>query len=48
MNAAVVALVVVAVVAVVVASQARARRRASELKVSGGRKSLAMNLFGRS
>ena len=32
----------------VVASKLKARRRCANLKVSGGRKSLVMNLFGRS
>lgn len=42
-----VALAVLAVAGAAVASQVRARRRASSLKLSGGRKSLVTNLFGR-
>jgi hypothetical protein len=44
----VVALVVLAVAATAVALRARARRRVERLKMTGGRKSLATNLFGRS
>jgi hypothetical protein len=40
-----VAVVVLAVVSVAMALQARARRQAATLKISGGRKSLARNLF---
>jgi hypothetical protein len=40
--------VVLAVAAVFVVSRMRARRRLERLKVSGGRKSLALNLFDRS
>jgi len=40
--------VVLAVAAAVVVSKLKARRRYANLKVSGGRKSLVMNLFGRS
>jgi hypothetical protein len=42
-------LVLVAVAAVVtIANKLKTRRRYAKLKVSGGRKSLALNLFGRS
>ncbi len=45
----VVPIVVIAVAAVAIASKVvHARRRAAKLNVSGGRKSLVMNLFGRS
>jgi hypothetical protein len=44
---AVVALVVVAVASLAMAWKARARRRTASLKISGGRKSLMQNLFGR-
>jgi hypothetical protein len=41
--------VVLAVAAVAIASKVYARRRAAaKLKVSGGRKSLVLNVFGRS
>jgi hypothetical protein len=40
-------IVVLAVAAVVVASKVRARRQAAKLRVSGGRKSLVLNLFDR-
>jgi hypothetical protein len=40
--------VIAAVAAVAIASKVHARRRAARLNVSGGRKSLVMNLFGRS
>jgi hypothetical protein len=40
--------VALAVAAGTTAWKIRARRRAAELKVSGGRKALVMNLFGRS
>lgn len=43
-----VVLAVAAAAAFSIASKVRARRRYAELKVSGGRKALAMNLFGRS
>jgi hypothetical protein len=39
--------VVLAVAAAAIASKVHARRRAAKVKVSGGRKSLAMNLFDR-
>ncbi len=41
------AVVVLAVVSVAMAAQSRARRRAANLKISGGRKSLVRNLFNR-
>ena len=44
----VVALVLLAVAVAAVVLRARARRRTERLKMSGGRKSLVMNLFGRS
>ena len=47
LNVSLLAVVVLAVSAMVIASRARARRRAANLKVSGGRKSLVMNLFRR-
>jgi hypothetical protein len=47
LDIALVAFAVVAVAVAGVASRARARRRAASLKVSGGRRSLVMNLFGR-
>lgn len=47
LDVAVVAVVVVAVVAVAMAWKARARRRAARLRISGGRRSLATNLFDR-
>ncbi len=47
LNLALVALVVVIIAAVAIGSQVRARRRAEMSKVSGGRKSLVMNLFDR-
>jgi hypothetical protein len=34
--------------AVVIGSKVQARRRAARVKVSGGRKSLVLNVFGRS
>ncbi len=40
-------IVVLAGAAVAIASKVRARRRAAKVKVSGGRKSLVMNLFDR-
>lgn len=48
MDVLVVALVVLAVAAATVVLRARARRRVETLKMSGGRKSLVTNLFGRS
>jgi hypothetical protein len=39
--------VVLAVAAVVLARKVHARRRAARVKVSGGRKALALNLFKR-
>ncbi len=48
MDVVLVALAVLAVAAAARVSQVRAQRRVASLKVSGGRKSLVMNLFGRS
>ncbi len=47
-SALLVSVVLAVAAAVVVASRLKARRRFANLKVSGGRKSLVMNLFGRS
>lgn len=46
--AALLPVIVVAVGALAVGLKVHARRRAARLKVSGGRKSLVMNLFDRS
>jgi hypothetical protein len=46
-NIPVLPVVLLAVAAVVVGSKLYTRRRASKLRVSGGRKSLVLNLFDR-
>jgi hypothetical protein len=44
----VVAFVAVGVAAIIAIARLRARRRYARLRISGGRKSLALNLFDRS
>jgi hypothetical protein len=46
-NIPVLPVVLLAVAAVVVGAKLHARRQASKLRVSGGRKSLVLNLFDR-
>jgi len=47
-HVALVPIVILAVAAVAIGAKVHARRRAAKLNISGGRKSLVMNLFGRS